>query len=345
VASHRLKRTVRGAMAATAVLAATAVGFTTQSTATAAPAGSSDPVAQYTKLSQQADALNEKMDTANVNLAKQQALAKRASKGVAVAKKAEQAALAKENQYLDQVDQLTDASFEGARLDQLSALFTGTSARDYLNRATDLQDLAADSDATLSKFAGAVNAAKTAEQKAQHELTAADDATAAAKQLQQQLVQQGKELQQQITALVSAKNELSPSELAQLANKGVDGVFIAPPGIRGRAMEIALAQRGKPYIWAAAGPGSFDCSGLVLYSYAQAGMPGLPHSSQIQSTMGVAVSRADLEPGDLVFFGNPVHHVGIYVGDGLMVNAPNFGEDVKVEPLFSDYSGARRLGA
>jgi cell wall-associated NlpC family hydrolase len=57
------------------------------------------------------------------------------------------------------------------------------------------------------------------------------------------------------------------------------------------------------------------------------------------------VSRADLEPGDLVFFGSPVHHVGIYVGDGLMVNAPNFGEVVKVEPLFSDYSGARRLGA
>jgi cell wall-associated NlpC family hydrolase len=74
-------------------------------------------------------------------------------------------------------------------------------------------------------------------------------------------------------------------------------------------------------------------------------MPGLPHSSAVLSTMGVAVSRADLQPGDLVFFGAPVHHVGIYVGNGLMVNAPNFGEDVQVEPLFSDYSGARRLGA
>jgi cell wall-associated NlpC family hydrolase len=350
VASHRrLKRTMRGAIAAIAVAAAAVVSFT-PSAATADPAAAttpsnSDPVAQYTKLSQQADTLNEKMDTANVNLAKQQALAKKASQGLATAKKAEQAALAKENTYLDQVDKLTNASFEGARLDQLSALFTGTSARDFLNRATDLQDLAADNAATLSRFASAVDDAKSAEQKAQHELTAAQDATAAAKTLQQQLIKQGKELQQQITALVTAKNELTPSELAQLANKGVDGVFIAPPGIRGKAMEIALDQRGKPYIWAAAGPDSFDCSGLVLYSYAQAGMPGLPHSSQIQSTMGVAVSRADLEPGDLVFFGDPVHHVGIYVGDGLMVNAPNFGEDVKVEPLFSDYSGARRLGA
>ncbi|HKN97010.1 MAG TPA: NlpC/P60 family protein [Pseudonocardiaceae bacterium] len=347
MASHRLKRTMRGAIAATAVLAAAAVSFT-PSAATADPASppaNSDPVAQYTKLSQQADALNEKMDTANVNLARQQALARKASAGVVAAKKAEQAALAKENSYLNQVDKLTDASFEGARLDQLSALFTGTSARDFLNRATALQDLAADNFATLSKFAAAVNAAKAAEQQAQHDLTAAQDATAAAKRLQQQLVQQGKELQRQITQLVSAKNALSPSELAQLANKGVDGVFIAPPGVRGEAMTIALAQRGKPYIWAAAGPNSFDCSGLVIYSYAHAGMPGLPHSSAELSRLGQPVSRADLQPGDLVFFGAPVHHVGIYVGNGLMVNAPNFGEVVKVEPLFSDYSGARRLGA
>lgn len=347
MASHRLKRTMRGAIAATAVLAAAAVSFT-PSAATADPATpptNSDPVAQYTKLSQQADTLNEKMDTANVNLARQQARARKASAGVAAAKKAEQAALAKENEYLNQVDQLTSASFQGARLDQLSALFTGTSARDYLNRATALQDLAADNFATLSKFAAAVNAAKTAEQQAQHQLTTAQDATAAARRLQAQLVQQGKELQRQITQLVSAKNALTPSELAQLANKGVDGVFIAPPGVRGQAMTIALAQRGKPYIWAAAGPSSFDCSGLVIYSYAHAGMPGLPHSSAELARLGQAVSRADLQPGDLVFFGAPVHHVGIYVGNGLMVNAPNFGEVVKVEPLFSDYSGARRLGA
>jgi cell wall-associated NlpC family hydrolase len=336
---------MRGALAATAVAAAAAVSFT-PTAATADPASPPpDPVAQFEKLSQQADALNEKMDTANVNLAKQQALAKKASAEVTVAKHAEEIALGRENQYMDQVDKLTDASFEGARLNQLSALLTGTSAKDFLNRATDLQELAADNFATLSKFSTAVNAAKGAETQAQTALDKANEATAAAKALQTQLVQQGKELQSQVTKLLSAKNALSPSQLAQLANKGASGVFIAPAGIRGAAMKIALAQRGKPYIWAAAGPNSFDCSGLVLYSYAQAGMAGLPHSSQIQSTMGVAVSRADLQPGDLVFFGNPVHHVGIYVGDGLMVNAPNFGEDVQVEPLFSDYSGARRLGA
>ncbi len=338
---------MRGALAATAVAAAAAVSLT-PATATAdpgsAPPAGNDPIAQYTKLSQQADTLNEKMDTANVNIAKQQAVAKKASADVAVAKKAEQAALARENTYMDQVDKLTDASFEGARLNQLSALLTGTSAKDFLNRATDLQDLAADNFTTLSKFAGAVNAAKGAEQRAEQDLKTAQDATATAENLKNQLASQGKQLQTQIATLVAAKSELSPSELAQLANKGVDGVFIPPPGIRGQAMEIALDQRGKPYIWAAAGPSTFDCSGLVIYSYKLAGMPGLPHSSQVLATMGTAISRADLQPGDLVFFGDPVHHVGIYVGNGLMVNAPNFGEDVKVQPLFSDYSGARRLG-
>jgi cell wall-associated NlpC family hydrolase len=109
-------------------------------------------------------------------------------------------------------------------------------------------------------------------------------------------------------------------------------------------MRVALSKRGDPYVWAAAGPSEFDCSGLVIYAYAQVGMPGLPHSSAILATMGMSVSRANLQPGDLVFFGSPVHHVGIYVGGDLMVDAPNFGQVVKVEPVQSDYSGGRRFG-
>jgi cell wall-associated NlpC family hydrolase len=342
---------MRGALAAGAVVAA--VSFTpapaladTPSATPSTPAAptSTDPVTEYRQLSQQADALNEKMDTANVELAKEQQRAQQASADIAKAKAAEAVAQAAENQYLDQVDQLTDASFEGARLTQLSALLTGTSARDFLNRATDLQYLASDSYDTLSKFSDAVNAAKAAENRAQHDLQAAQDATAAAHALQTQLTQQGQQLQTQFNQLLSDKAQFTPSELAQLDSQGVGGVFIGPPGIRGAAMQIALNQRGKPYVWAAAGPGSFDCSGLVIYAYALAGMPGLPHSSQVLSTMGEPVSRADLQAGDLVFFGFPVHHVGIYVGDGLMVNAPDFGEPVRVQPLDSDFEGGRRLG-
>jgi cell wall-associated NlpC family hydrolase len=339
---------MHGALAASAVIAA--VSFTPAPMATAdtpanPPPTSNDPVAEYTQLSEQSDALNEKMNAANVNLAKQQAIARQAAADVARAKAAEQAAQDRENQYLDQVDSLTDASFEGARMSQLSALLTGTSAKDFLNRAEDLQNLASDSYAVLSKFADAVNAAKAAEARAQHDLQTAQDATAAAQSLKEELTQEGQQLQNQAAQLLADKSKFTPQELAQLLDTGVKGVFIAPPGIRGSAMTIALGERGHSYQWGGSGPVVFDCSGLIMWAYAQAGYPGIPHSAAAQQQLGVPVSRADLQPGDLVFFGDPAHHVGIYVGNGLMVDAPHTGAVVRVEPLFSDYSNARRLGS
>ena len=196
----------------------------------------------------------------------------------------------------------------------------------------------------MNKLGAAVNAAHQARQRAQNDLRTADNATAAATALKAQLLQQSQALQAQLAPLIAARNRLSATQQTTLASRGVQGVFIAPPGIRGAAMNIALAQRGKPYLWAGAGPANFDCSGLILYAYAQAGMPGLPHSAAAQASMGVPVARADLQPGDLVAFDNPVGHIGIYVGNGLMVDAAHFGTVVRVEPLFPGYAGARRLG-
>jgi len=345
VASHRqLKRIVRGALAVTTVIATVAVTPATADTPNPTPPASNDPVAQFNQLSEQANALNEQINTVNVDLNNKQALAQKASGDIAAAKAAEAVAQAQEDKYLVQVDKFTDASFEGARFNQLSALLTGTSARDYLDRASALQDLATDNFDVLSQFTKAVDAAHQSELRAQNDLQTAQNATAAAQALKAQLAQQAAALQAQLAPLIAARNRLSAAQQAALRDTGVQGVFIAPAGIRGQAMTIALAQRGKPYVWADAGPNGFDCSGLVVYAYAQAGMSGLPHSSSELSTMGVPVAQADLEAGDLVFFGHPVHHVGIYVGNGLMVNAPDFGQVVKVEALFSGYEGARRLG-
>jgi cell wall-associated NlpC family hydrolase len=119
----------------------------------------------------------------------------------------------------------------------------------------------------------------------------------------------------------------------------------APGSAAAKAVSVAMAQRGKPYVWAAAGPGSFDCSGLVEYAYAAAGV-SLPHSSLAQSQMGTPVSRDALQPGDLVFFYSPVSHVGIYIGGGNMVHAPTSGDVVKISPIsvIGSYAGARRVG-
>ncbi len=343
MASQRLKRTMRGALAAGAVIAS--VGLAPS--ATAAPpgstAGSGDPMQNYQQLSQQASQLGEQINNAQVDLDNKNALVARANGDITSAKAAEQTALQQESQFRGQVDQLTDASFEGARMSQLSALLTGTSAKDFLNKAEDLQALAADNQSVLDGYNKAIGAAEAAQTRAEQDQKTAQQAADTAQTLLNQLNQQKAQLNTQLAAATTALHQLTSQQQHTLAtNVGPQGSFIAPPGIAGAAMQVALNQRGKPYKWAGSGPDDFDCSGLVDYAYAQAGMPGLPHSSETLQTMGVAESSP--QPGDLVFFGNPAGHVGIYVGNGEMVDAPSTGQPVQVQPLFSGYSGARRLG-
>ena len=111
---------------------------------------------------------------------------------------------------------------------------------------------------------------------------------------------------------------------------------------RSEVVNIAKKYLGAPYRWAAAGPNSFDCSGFTMYVYAQVGV-SLPHSSRAQYGSGQRVSRSDLQPGDLVFFGSPIHHVGIYVGGGNYIHSPRTGDVVKIVPMTrGDYVGACR---
>ncbi|GAB2755309.1 C40 family peptidase [Nocardioides pakistanensis] len=115
-------------------------------------------------------------------------------------------------------------------------------------------------------------------------------------------------------------------------------------GRAGAAVEYALAQVGDAYVYGAAGPDAYDCSGLTMAAWAQAGV-SLPHSSSAQMSMGTPVSSSDLQPGDLVFYYSPVSHVGIYIGNGQIVDAANPGTGVRIAGVFSmPYSGARRIG-
>ena len=110
------------------------------------------------------------------------------------------------------------------------------------------------------------------------------------------------------------------------------------------ALKYALAQVGKPYVWGAAGPSAFDCSGLMMAAWGAAGV-GLPHSSRAQAGYGTPVSQSELKPGDLVFYYHPISHVGMYIGNGLIVNAENPSVGVKVTGLYSmPYVGAVRPG-
>jgi peptidoglycan DL-endopeptidase CwlO len=110
------------------------------------------------------------------------------------------------------------------------------------------------------------------------------------------------------------------------------------------AVNTAMAQIGKPYVYAAAGPDSFDCSGLTMFAWAAAGVQ-LPHSAAAQYAALPHVSQDQLAPGDLVFYGSPIHHVGMYIGNGQYVHAPQTGDVVKVASAFrGDYVGGARPG-
>lgn len=98
---------------------------------------------------------------------------------------------------------------------------------------------------------------------------------------------------------------------------------------------IATAQVGKPYVWGATGPDSFDCSGLMQWSWAQTGV-ALPRVAADQQSWATPVPISQIQPGDLVFFGAPAHHVGMYVGNGMMIDAPHTGATVEVVPIWWD---------
>ncbi|MFP5283978.1 MAG: NlpC/P60 family protein [Actinomycetes bacterium] len=115
-------------------------------------------------------------------------------------------------------------------------------------------------------------------------------------------------------------------------------------GRGGRAVAFAKAQLGKPYRFAAAGPSAYDCSGLTSAAWAAAGV-SLPRTSQAQYGAGRAVSRSELQPGDLVFFYSGISHVGLYVGNGSMIHSPRPGKTVEYSTISSmPWAGARRPG-
>jgi peptidoglycan DL-endopeptidase CwlO len=164
------------------------------------------------------------------------------------------------------------------------------------------------------------------------------------------------ELRRQLAAQVAAQQS-APQALTSAAGSVTSGSDSgsgsgdssvstpAPPATHGGVVGIAMRYLGTPYVWGGASPSGFDCSGFVMYVYAQVGV-SLPHSSYAQYGAGSPVSRGDLQPGDLVFF-DGLGHVGIYVGGGSFIHAPHTGDVVKISSMTgwyaSTYVGARRL--
>jgi cell wall-associated NlpC family hydrolase len=357
VASQRTRRAARAALSVTA--AAAAILFTVPGPAVAvpiayqqppdAPDTASEALAQYQQLTQQVSGINEQLLAAKTDLDKKNAELAQANQDLAAANAAKTQAAADEETYRGQVDQLTNASFQGARFNKLSALLTGDSADDFLERASALGVLADDNFKALSALTSATTQAADAEHKAADAQKRATDAQASAQQLTNQITKTRDDLNAQIGTVKDKYDQLSGADKAALAGGGDNSVYLGFPGAGGQAAKFAMDQRGKPYDWGASGPGSFDCSGLTMFAYGKVGI-SLPHSSRSQYTYGKSVPYGQWQPGDLLFYGGSagsIHHVAMYVGDGMLVHASTEGVPVKTAPAplgaGKDYLGARRI--
>src|SRR5262245_43399987 len=155
------------------------------------------------------------------------------------------------------------------------------------------------------------------------------------------------ELERQARARLAAPQPLIPdlSATATSQPSAPNPLPAAPPSRYGGVVGIAMQYLGVPYVYGGASPSGFDCSGLIMYVFAQIGV-SLPHNAAAQYGYGTPVDRSQLQPGDLVFF-NGLGHAGIYIGGGNFIHAPHTGDVVKISSISGWYAstwvGARRL--
>jgi len=275
-----------------------------------------DLVAQARVLSNQINTLDEQYNGLRIQLAQAKAEA-------AVAQHTYSEDIGRLGAGQLSVGQLAAQSYMAGGLDTTLALLTSSNPQSLMDKAAIVQQLQSENGDRVSQLAAAVAAAQRAKETA---------------------VQQGR-LAAKLAAQMAVRRQAAEKKINLFNQTGQYPSINLPTAntIGAQALRAALSRRGAPYVWGAAGPGAFDCSGLVVWAYAQVGI-SLPHFTGDQWNMGVHVSRADLQPGDLVFFYADIGHVGIYLGNGLMVDAPNFGEVVKVEPvMWGVYVGAVRI--
>jgi cell wall-associated NlpC family hydrolase len=275
--------------------------------------------------------------------------------------KALQAGIAKQQAQVDavkrQIGSLAVAGYQTSGISTTAQLLLSSNPDQFLSQAS-----------TAQAFAGQQNSALRRFQVAQGKLTdlqASEQAELAALQaVQAKQTAFKNQLQSKLDAAEKVLDKLSDDERKRIEEEnakeaeearnqrptrdgdrtGQDLPNVPASGRAKIAVQAALEQLGDPYVWGADGPNSFDCSGLTMFAWGKAGV-SLSHSSKAQTGEGRRVSKSELMPGDLVFFYSPVSHVGIYLGNGRMIDAPRPGKNVRITSIDEmPYSGAVRPG-
>jgi cell wall-associated NlpC family hydrolase len=331
----RLSRSlsVAGAVALIVGFSATSGQAAPGATPPSAPTNSAQAMAQLKAFNEQFEKVTEQYNDARILLTKRTAQAKTASaKATAAARTV--------STFRGRIKQLVASESRSDPFGTFGAMLSSDSPGDFMSQAS-IIDVVSSRRAAVLTEAGKASAAATKSTKD------AKAAQAAAAKLTQDLSAKRTQLAKQAAQSKSLLDRLSASErqtfldsqAAPVDRASRDETRTAPsagaptvnvPASGGAATAVAAARSklGSAYVWAASGPSTFDCSGLTMWAWAQAGV-SLPHSSSMQYSAAPKVSASSLQPGDLVFYGSPIHHVALYVGGGQVIHAPQTGDVVR----------------
>ena len=332
----RARTVSRRAWGRVAILAsaATLISFTLPSgigsAATAgAPKSLQQLVAEANALSNQIDVLGQQYDALKIQLTE-------AREEVTIAGETAQRDQKALGAGQAQVGQIASESYMMGGLDPTIQMLQTASPQQLLNRASIMLQLQYQQGGTMSLLQSAEDAASRAKQ-------TATQAEAQATTLSAAMSKKVSQIQSKEAVLNSSAFSQALSIFDQTGH--YPDIQVSGDTIGEQALRFALTKLGDEYVWGGAGPNVFDCSGLVMWAYAQIGI-SLQHFTGDQWNEGEHISRSQLEPGDLVFFFQDISHVGMYVGNGMMVDAPTFGQPVQIQPvMWNVYVGAVRIVA
>ncbi|MFT3715488.1 MAG: NlpC/P60 family protein [Gordonia sp. (in: high G+C Gram-positive bacteria)] len=302
----------------------------------AEPARSADQLLKrYKQLSVQAEKSSEALNKAQDDYDKQRKIVVTQRKAAADAEKRRVTADKQLAVTQKKIDALARASERGARVNRLYALLVSDSPQSLLDNMSNLEVVsrqAAGDMASIKKTSTDAAAAKT---QAEETAAAATAAQQDAKKKRADLIDKQADLQAEASTVRAIYQSMTGQQLAALRGPKFDfDPSMLPKGTSPAmiAVKAALTRIGDPYVWGATGPDAFDCSGLMVWAYKQAGK-SLPRTSEAQLAGGTPVSRDALQPGDLIIYYSGASHVGMYVGDGYVVHAATFGVPVAVVPI------------
>ncbi|MBU9765564.1 NlpC/P60 family protein [Mycobacterium sp. TNTM28] len=358
--TSRFKRPIAGAIAGLVLMS----GFLV-ATSHADPAD--DALAKLNELSRQAEQTTEAMHSAqldlNNKLAAQEAAEKKHADDVAAVDNAKSQLAT----FQVSVNNIAAAQYMGGRTSGVDAILTAGSPQQLIEQLAVQRVMATEMSTQMQNFRSVGEKAAVAERESAKSAADAKTAAEQAAAVRADLQSKQSQLQVQIAIVKSRYQALTPGQREAMAAlpptppvpapealppaqdpnvladppNGIPPGDVAPPeaglpdagsGHSGTVIQAALSRIGSPYSWGAAGPSSFDCSGLVMWSFQHAGI-SLPHSSQAMARGGQPVSTDSMQPGDVVTYYSDASHVGIYIGDGMMVHASTYGTPVRVAPV------------